>query len=334
MRTKTILAALASFTVIGAANAQQNGDFRSKATGNWGTTSSWQIYNGSWGDPAPGDFPIAGEKATVRNGHTISLTSAEAIATLIIDSGGTVTSNANTLTVSSGAVTLNGTLNVSSSGVVDVATGTTLTYNSGASLTIDGELRMSTSSSVLKFAADYPSSGSGMIRGQDDSAKIQIAADKTLTSGLTVEGRMEIEGLAPGGAETNYGAFVNNGTVKANAAGVFRLVTNLRIVSGSGAWELGSSTSTDNPILRFDTQATGLTGTFLINDQGSLLDINQNVTTNVDITYNNGGINTQTNSVSFTFGDNPDVGPDGDSQGACVTQPSSPLTNTSFAACP
>jgi len=55
--------------------AQVTGDYRSKATGNWGSSSTWQIYNGiAWVNATsyPGQISNVGT-VTIRGGYTVTL---------------------------------------------------------------------------------------------------------------------------------------------------------------------------------------------------------------------------------------------------------------------
>ncbi len=296
--------------------------FQSRVSGAWGDSDTWEEWVDGcdcWRNTS--NVPATGDKAIAR--HFVFLASDEVVGCLDILAGADVDAITHQLTI-------DGTFGLAA---LDIRTGGDLLVGSGIvrltssdTHTIDGRLFLDTSTSILRIDESLTLGGDGRVIGQDDSAKIQIQYDKTLTaaSNVTIEGRMKIQGLAPMGPETRNGALANNGTVSANAVGILQLMSGL-VISGSGVWHVGSDTASDNPILLFNAPATALTGAFQIRDAGSLLDINQNVTTTADIIYDAGEINTITNSSTFTFG----IG-----TGACVTQPVSPLTNQRFMPCP
>ncbi|MDD2381763.1 MAG: hypothetical protein PHV35_08705, partial [Mariniphaga sp.] len=79
---------------------QTAGDFRSAATGNWTTLTSWQYFDGTtWKTPSgsypegyPGQYPGEGV-VTIRTGHTITISSSittQSMGQITIESGGTL----------------------------------------------------------------------------------------------------------------------------------------------------------------------------------------------------------------------------------------------------
>ena len=59
------------------ATAQVNGDYQTRATGNWNANTTWQVYNGViWNNCLAGDYPgaAAGTGAVnILNGHAVTL---------------------------------------------------------------------------------------------------------------------------------------------------------------------------------------------------------------------------------------------------------------------
>jgi hypothetical protein len=56
---------------------QVNGDYRTRANGNWNDFNVWQVYNGAWNNCAAGDYPGAAAGAgtvTVLNNNSVTLT--------------------------------------------------------------------------------------------------------------------------------------------------------------------------------------------------------------------------------------------------------------------
>ena len=53
--------------------AQVAGDYRSVATGNWNSVTSWQVRDGSGNWSAATVLPIATNNVYIQNGHTLTL---------------------------------------------------------------------------------------------------------------------------------------------------------------------------------------------------------------------------------------------------------------------
>ena len=60
------------------AKGQVNGDYQSRAGGNWNSNTTWQVRTGgSWVNCGPGDYPGASAGAgtvNIRDNHTITIT--------------------------------------------------------------------------------------------------------------------------------------------------------------------------------------------------------------------------------------------------------------------
>ena len=133
------------------------GDFRSKATGNWSSNSSWEKFNGtSW---VGGSYtPTSADGAIeILPGHTVTITATITADQITVDSGATliITAsrylytnngtgtdliiNGNLIINNSGYLTentsstieVNGTLTMASGSVDQIGTSATLTINSG-----------------------------------------------------------------------------------------------------------------------------------------------------------------------------------------------------------
>ena len=102
---RVILSGVLSLFLVSSLVAQNDGDYRSAATGNWDQPGSWEVLtDGSW-TPASSAPTAADGIITIRDGHTISVTStvtADQIefeyvpfsgtpGNLIVASGGTLT---------------------------------------------------------------------------------------------------------------------------------------------------------------------------------------------------------------------------------------------------
>lgn len=102
--------------LVGEVAGQTNGDYRTRNTGNWNSSNTWQVYNGGWNNCAAGDYPgvtTGAGTVTILTNHNVTLTNSPLfeIGELIIQTG----NNATTLTYSSNWVlSVIGDVNVSS----------------------------------------------------------------------------------------------------------------------------------------------------------------------------------------------------------------------------
>ena len=153
-------------------------------------------------------------------------------------------------------------------------TGVTLSLNLAVTHDIDGDLFLSNSSSKLEFKTNHATvGGDGAIVGQDNSAEIRIADDKTLTNEMIISGNMTI--LDAG----TSGTFVNGatGTVLANgnpntsgSAEILTIASGLTFDdadTGTPKWE---ATTDADAVLQFDVGASCLDGDFVISGCATL----------------------------------------------------------------
>jgi len=80
--------------------------YRSHQTGNWNSTSTWEIYVEDdpprWDQAQTGQIPTTGDTATVQSSHTVTVSDTRSVATLTVNSSGViVVANGGTLTASS-----------------------------------------------------------------------------------------------------------------------------------------------------------------------------------------------------------------------------------------
>src|SRR6185295_14371244 len=66
--------------------AATSGDYRSKATGNWNSTSTWEKYNGSGWVAATATPTNADGAITIRSGHTVTVTASVTTDQVTVDS--------------------------------------------------------------------------------------------------------------------------------------------------------------------------------------------------------------------------------------------------------
>ncbi len=82
--------------------AQSEGDYRTKATGNWDSAATWERFDGTtW--VAATDTPTSSDGLiSILNGHTVTVTASVTVDQVVIEAGGQVTLSGGTLTVSNG----------------------------------------------------------------------------------------------------------------------------------------------------------------------------------------------------------------------------------------
>jgi hypothetical protein len=88
------------------ASAAVTNDYRSIATGNWNSTSTWQRFNGSSWVSASSTPTSADEYITIQSGHTVTLTGSRTVDQVIVASSGTLVINSGvTMTIANGTST-------------------------------------------------------------------------------------------------------------------------------------------------------------------------------------------------------------------------------------
>ncbi len=114
------------------AYAAANGDFQSRATGNWNSGTVWQKYNFGWSNTASTPSSADGV-ITILSGHTITLTANATVDQLVINSGGTLIINSGvTLTLANGTGTdLSVSGIVKNAGTITINVGATIIYQNG-----------------------------------------------------------------------------------------------------------------------------------------------------------------------------------------------------------
>lgn len=109
MKTKLILL-LAALAVVLCASTVSAATRYSVATGNWASTSTWSASSGG---AAGASAPIAGDDAIIEGGFTVTVAANAAAATVSIANGSTLSVGGFNITIS-GATTVDGTLNITS----------------------------------------------------------------------------------------------------------------------------------------------------------------------------------------------------------------------------
>src|SRR5258705_1869312 len=285
-------------------NAQTTGDYRSKQTGAWNLSTSWQIYNGStWINasvaPSASDGII-----TILSGHIITSSAAVVSDQLVINAGGTLTIDAGTFTVNDGAG-----IDTDCSGILAVAGGT-----------LDGAGAVSFVSGSEFGWTGGTIGGSGII---------------TISSGAVLN--MNGGDVIFGGTKTinNYGTFTwtfgtlifSTGSPVVNNYGTFNIYTDADQVSSGGS--TGSFNNKTGGVINkigSPTDETSFSGTISISNEGIINVMSSKLRINVSATntgtidvgfganmsfagnstanFNTGTIITGTGNLSFEAGTN------------------------------
>lgn len=161
------------------AQGQTAGDYRSVATGNWLSASSWETYNGSSWVAASATPSFTDGQITIRSPHTITLNGPVTADQLVISTGGTLNIN----------------VFVSTSGGNDL----TLNDGSGVDLTVNGTL-------LLRAFNRLNGPGNAVVNGTFNFFAGFISAPVTTASGSVTNFDLDFN-------KEISGAFVNNGTL-------------------------------------------------------------------------------------------------------------------------
>lgn len=315
--------------------SQVNGDYQTRATGNWNANTTWQVYSGgAWQNCAPGDYPGASAGA----------------GTVYIQDNITVTITAN-VPNSIGSLRIDGGSNDSY-----------VQFNPGVSLTVTGQTYLNSNSnndekSILVDAGIFTTgSVSANSNGNSRDAYIRISTGTVTVDGnvtlnstnvrtyilFTGNGTLNVGGTITGGGITSAaggGATApTSGTVNYNNAGA-QTVGNYTYynltISGSGVKTIATANVAVNNIFSVEGTATAsaaptyganatlqyntatdrnagpewlatfaATGGVVINNTGDItLNGNKTFNLNVPLTINSGAT-LNTNNYSLTFGGN------------------------------
>lgn len=135
LRHLVLLSVAALGLAVGNASAQSTGDYRSSASGPWGTATNWERFNGSAWVVAP-SAPVSTDNViTVRTGHTMTIAANVTVDQVVIETGATVDANTNnrTLTIADGTG-----IDMDVTGVLKLThNGAAITVSAGAELKVE-----------------------------------------------------------------------------------------------------------------------------------------------------------------------------------------------------
>jgi hypothetical protein len=115
----------------GQAVAATAGDYRTAASGLWGSPLTWETYDGSNWIPAVAAPTSANGVITLQAGHTVTVAAAYTVDQVTVNAGAVLTISTGSLTINNGTGS-----DLDVSGTANLNPGGTLTINSGAVLTI------------------------------------------------------------------------------------------------------------------------------------------------------------------------------------------------------
>ena len=208
----------------------------------WTTNTNWN----------PTGVPGGGDTATVPvTANHPQLSKNVAVAALVIQAAAQVSTHGKKLAVTGLDVNLGGTL------LVDGPGGTVKLNGPGIQI-IDGRIRLVSNSAVLQLATSCRLVGCGRINGENASAKIAIPRAVTVTSRITVSGRLKI---TKSGASA--GVFINDGVVVADdpfgtlvcQQGTFRGCGHYKVTATGATLEFGANAVATNLTAHFDVEA-------------------------------------------------------------------------------
>lgn len=209
------------------------GTYRSKTSGDWNDSATWQVFTGLIWQNATG-YPQAGDAATIRQ-HTVALTQDEGVDFLTIEHHGVASVGSHALTVAGHNSFLNGlqlqTTIGQRGGKVVVGSDGKLELTGGGTVGLDGQILLE-ACALLSFEGTdpYTLAGIGRVTGDDCTARIHLADDMKVFNQALIEGAMKIEADPSNATAT----LVNmqflptlGGIIRADREGTLELASNL-----------------------------------------------------------------------------------------------------------
>jgi hypothetical protein len=330
MRKVFFFSTLAIFFLYSQVNAQSTGDYRSKTTGDWNLSATWERFDGAnWVNA--GTAPSSSDGViTIRNSHSVLANTSITADQVVVDAGGILTITS-TFTLNNGIgdeITINGALNFNSGtlggeGTVVIQNLATLllstanvkTFNSGSTITNNGT--MTWQEGGLNFAGAVVNNATFNITsnalwqfsgGLTNSGTITKTSTGTTTINTpwTNSGTINLSG----GILTNSAIFTNTGTInfssgagwQNNSTSTFNHNTG-SVVSGTGSFaNAGTLTLNINQVFPSTLVFGSNTGT--INGNGDLTInndfVNQGTITGGSLTVN-GNMDWQSGTIGRTI---------------------------------
>lgn len=245
-----------------------------------GGTKTFNVSSGNWSNSnnwSPTGVPTEADDVIIPTSTTLCTVD---ISTAVAD----------TIVVETGAV-----VNIS------VSCKLTLDNDSSSGSTVDGQIFLDSSGNsappILAFIdQSHVVDGDGRIWGDNSGCVILIGTGITLTSQLAaadegIRGSLTIMGVRVGGST---GTFINEGLVESTGLLVLHADTIIDDIDGA-IWRAKEC----GPVLRFDRQALGLEGDFIV-ECGATLRFNASIKTCGDLSSYAGEIDVN-NSATFKY---------------------------------
>jgi hypothetical protein len=248
--------------------------FRSKATGNWNATGTWEqsLDGDSWEDATetPTDTSLG---VTIRDGHTVTVSASVTTDQTTVTSGGTLTvASGQTLTVAdgdgtdlnnNGTMDVNGTLSIADGAAIDAngdldATTGAVTFTGGGSLTLGGTVTSLGTFTAGTATVTYDQAGDQQVAGvtyydlstSSSGTKTfggNVTVENTLNTGVGTTLALGSRTLNIGSSNSGTGSWTHNGNFDAGTGTVVYGETGAQNVLGETYHNLttsGSSTKT------------------------------------------------------------------------------------------
>jgi hypothetical protein len=243
--------------------------YRSAATGDWTSTSSWESSsdNTTWSAATLAPSSTA-NTITIRNGHTITISTSQTVDQLTIQSGGVLSHTAGTISVSDGT---GDDITINNGGVWEfkAATAPAFATNSTAAVQTGGVLRVSatgltsaggginasnfvySNSSIVEYTLTSAFSSSGVTYFPNvDASTIPIFRVTALTSNPGSAGNTVFNGVfeanasftwAGAGTKTFRNGITGTGTLTQSTYGQWIISGSTATIGGTGSLMLGAA---------------------------------------------------------------------------------------------
>lgn len=291
-------------------NAQTNGDYRTRASGNWNANNVWQRYNSGWSNTTT---PPTSANGVVTVSHNITVTANATASSVVISSnrialndgvtlgitgnltvnGGEIKASSAMFSTSSSSISIGGNLTLNNTGEIYSESA----FLSGATLSIalKGNLSMNNTSSIHTN------------QGALSAAVVNIDFNGTSTqlfskSGGTIADVINFS--VASGAVVDFSSSVLSGS-----GGSFTLNGTGKIIVGNAdpIQVTGTKTFSSNADYEFKGSATGSIGTtarnVIVNNSGGNVTLSQSLTVTNNISFQNGVLITSASHL-LTIEDN------------------------------
>lgn len=276
---KTFLAAL--FIMISAAATDSfAATYRSAQTGNWGTLSTWESWNGAaW--VAAAAYPTAGDEATILTGHTVTLNLTITVTTLTINANGTLQT--------SYPLTVSGVLTVDENGILT----TSAALTSSTTFALNGIANLGGNAAI----ADFNIGANAVLKPDAGIRTITLSGTLAVTTTANSE-QVEYRNSSSGTGRLNWtlsgsGEDITNGLAAGtnlkfnnlNITGSYATVDASFYVYGNFTVNSGNFTAETPSTVYFDNADNGGTKT-ITNTSGQMNFWNFDVRTDAAVTAN------------------------------------------------